>query len=87
MARMNPRRRRMAKALSILREAGIANGKAHDDSHKLQQGSVRSSWNALGAQCPQNVKSIAYRANVRPDGFAPSFYKDGARSVYQGNKR
>lgn len=86
MARMNPNRRRKAAQAKLYREIVNAHGKAHDDSYMLQQGAVRSSYTRIEAQAPQHVKSIAYRANVRPDGFAPAFYKDGARSVYQGHK-
>lgn len=90
MARMNPKRRAALKALALkaqVREIIVSRAKANDDSAKLQQGRVRSSYGIFEAQAPTAMRSIAYRANARPDGFAPSFYKDGARNVYQGNKK
>src|ERR1700758_1263734 len=73
MARMNPRRRRLAAQAKVLQSIVAEHGPAHDDSYMLQQGRVKSSYERLAAQSPQNVRNIAYRANARPDGFAPSW--------------
>lgn len=86
MARLNPRRRRMAAQKALLQSIILEHGKAHDDSFKLQQGRVKSSFERFASQAPQNVKQMAYRSNARPDGYAPAFYRDGASVKYQGDK-
>ena len=86
MARLNPRRRRLAAQEKLLREITLEHGKAHDDSYKLQQGRVASSYERIGREPPAHARSIAHRSNSRSDGLAPSWYVDGAKRVYQGDK-
>lgn len=86
MARMNPRRRRLAAQEALLRSITSEHGKAHDDSHLLQQGKVRSSYERLGTIPSQSLRAIAYRANARSDGFAPKWYTLNGKAKYQGDK-
>ena len=86
MARLNPRRRALAKQMQLFREIVDAHGKANDDSHKLQRGSVTSSMDKL-----TKVGGIgANPVHLRPyTSFtcAPDWYvgKDGKRK-FQGHK-
>lgn len=86
MARLNPRRRRLAAQALLLQSIVQEHGKAHDDSHLLQRGVVKSSYARIEAQAPQYAKAIAYRSNSRPDGFAPAWYVVGGNRKYQGDK-
>lgn len=56
MARLNPKRRRMAAQAVLLSSIIAEHGRAHDDSHKLQQGRVRSEQarfaNKIGSASP-----------------------------------
>ena len=86
MARLNPRRRALAKQAQLFREIVDAHGKAHDDSHKLQQGRVASSCDKLtrvGGNGANPVHLRPYTSfTCAPDWFIG---KDG-KSKYQGHK-
>lgn len=79
MARLNPKRRRMVAQAKLLQSIVAEHGQANDDSHKLQRGSPRTSFS-----------KYAGLTNMRAPNFvscAPAWYKDGAKSVYQGHKK
>lgn len=81
MARMNPKRRRMAKQAALLQSIVAEHGPAHDDSYKLQRGSPRTSQDKMEGRLHMRAPAFS---NI--DVKAPAWIKIGAKSVYQGHK-
>lgn len=81
MARLNPRRRLLAKQGAILAQARIARALEGDDSAMLQQGSPTTSLQTFKTR-------VSMRApNFKPlDAKAPAWYLNGAKPTFQGDK-
>lgn len=93
MARLNPRRRRLAAQTLLFRSIVSEHGKAHDDSDKLQRGPVRSCLTkSAHVSGKGNVSGIAAKDQVRvsaPRGVSMSptwFIGKGGKATFQGNK-
>lgn len=92
MARLNPRRRRLASQAKLFREIVSEHGKAHDDSFKLQRGKVGSCLTKTAhVHGKGNVSGIAAKDQVRvsaPRGvsMSPTWFISGGRAKFQGDK-
>lgn len=81
MSRLNPKRRRKALQAALFNEIVRDHGPSHDDSHKLQRGSPRTSASKYDKAMHMRAPNFA---NL--DSKGPAWYKDGAKNVYQGDK-
>lgn len=84
MARLNPKRRRYAQQAELIRSITDQYGPSHDDSAKLQRGSPKTTSGSKFARNGQYATTIPRATNI--EGRGPAWYKDGTKSVYQGNK-
>ena len=80
MARMNPRRRRMAQQQALLLSIVREHGPSHDDSYLLQRGAVRNAMNRPAV----HLKGMALPRES--EGFAPTWYNRNGRAKWQGDK-
>lgn len=90
MARLNPKRRRKVAQAKLLQSIIAEHGPSHDDSHKLQRGSPRTSVmkyeGKTNMRAPHFAKLAPLNALVVRLEKGPVWYKDGAKNVYQGDK-
>lgn len=86
MARLNPRRRRLAAQTRLFNEIVSAHGRANDDSYLLQRGAVASSVDKFTRVGAPNANQVRMRPPIDRTS-APAWYRgDDGRMVYQGDK-